>query len=471
MSKSSFDLLDYVKPFLNFVPDVQRASRIVPLKDKVIWTLLTLVIFLVSSQVPLFGIQKLFGEDPVYWSRMIMASNRGTLMELGIGPIITAGMVVQFLTSAHILKLPNTTREDREISNQLQKLVAIIISIFQAVSHIFMGNYGDPKELGAINIFMIIVQLIFACFIVIMLDDLLTKGGYGLVSAVSLFIATNVCEELLWKSFSFLKVREEYEGAFVAFFSYLYNTPNKLVALKKGFLREGLPNLYQIITTLFIFLLANYFQGFQSNVSIHDKRQQGHVDSYGVKLFYTSNTPIIVLNSIISNMMFVSKIIFNNFKHIKVFRLLGVWKNNAIGGYSYPVGGLIYYLTPPGGIKNMIQNPLHGIIYTLFILVACSLISRMYVSYAGNGAKEVTENLKAQNMTAYGGTPKLLERKLDRNIQVASYLGGFCIGALTLLADFLGAIGSGTGILLTCGIIFDVYEEVTRAFAQGHSLW
>ena len=107
-----------------------------------------------------------------------------------------------------------------------------------------MGNYGDPKELGALNIFMIIVQLIFACFIVIMLDDLLTKGGYGLVSAVSLFIATNVCEELLWKSFSFLKVREEYEGAFVAFFSYLYNTPNKLVAIKKGFLREGLPNLY-----------------------------------------------------------------------------------------------------------------------------------------------------------------------------------------------------------------------------------
>jgi protein transport protein SEC61 subunit alpha len=65
-----------------------------------------------------------------------------------------------------------------------------------------------------------------------------------LVSAVSLFIATNVCEELLWKSFSFLKVKEDYEGAFVAFISYLYNTPNKFVALKKGFLRDNLPNLY-----------------------------------------------------------------------------------------------------------------------------------------------------------------------------------------------------------------------------------
>lgn len=122
-----------------------------------------------------------------------------------------------------------------------------------------MGNYGDPKELGSINILMIVMQLIFASFIVIMLDELLQKGGYGLVSAISLFIATNVCEDLLWKSFSFLKVRDEYEGAFVAFFSYLYNQPNKLVALKKGFLREGLTNLYNVITTLGIFLLVNYF--------------------------------------------------------------------------------------------------------------------------------------------------------------------------------------------------------------------
>lgn len=107
-----------------------------------------------------------------------------------------------------------------------------------------MGNYGDPKELGSINILFVIIQLVISCFIVIMLDDLLQRGGYGLVSAVSLFIATNVCEELLWKSFSFLKVKDEYEGAFVAFISYLYNSPNKLVAIKKGFLRENLSNLY-----------------------------------------------------------------------------------------------------------------------------------------------------------------------------------------------------------------------------------
>ena len=91
--------------------------------------------------------------------------------------------------------------------------------------------------------------------------------------------------------------------------------------------------------------------------------------------------------------MFVSKILFNNFKHFRFIRLLGVWKNNAIGGYSYPVGGLIYYITAPGSIKSMIQNPIHGIVYVLFTLTACSLISRFYVEYSGSSAKEVTENL------------------------------------------------------------------------------
>jgi protein transport protein SEC61 subunit alpha len=65
--------------------------------------------------------------------------------------------------------------------------------------------------------------LIAASIIVNLLDELMQKGGYGLVSAISLFIATNVCEELLWKSFSFMKFGDEYEGAFVSFFHALWN--------------------------------------------------------------------------------------------------------------------------------------------------------------------------------------------------------------------------------------------------------
>ncbi len=86
--------MKYIRPILQFVPEVQKNNKVIPLKDKMIWTILTLLIFLVCSQIPLYGIQLLTGDDPMYWTRVIMASNRGTLMELGTGPIVTAGMVL-----------------------------------------------------------------------------------------------------------------------------------------------------------------------------------------------------------------------------------------------------------------------------------------------------------------------------------------------------------------------------------------
>lgn len=75
------------------------------------WTAVTLLIFLVCSQIPLFGIVSSDSSgmwqdlhvclkvakrgialcaDPLYWMRVILASNRGTLMELGISPIVTS---------------------------------------------------------------------------------------------------------------------------------------------------------------------------------------------------------------------------------------------------------------------------------------------------------------------------------------------------------------------------------------------
>jgi protein transport protein SEC61 subunit alpha len=56
---------------------------------------------LVCSQVPLYGITSSDSSDPLYWMRVILASNRGTLMELGICPIVTSGMIMQLLAGAN----------------------------------------------------------------------------------------------------------------------------------------------------------------------------------------------------------------------------------------------------------------------------------------------------------------------------------------------------------------------------------
>lgn len=59
--------------------------------------------------------------DPWYWSRVVMASNRGTLMELGISPIVTSGMVMQLLSGSGLISYDQSNKEEKAIFNASQK--------------------------------------------------------------------------------------------------------------------------------------------------------------------------------------------------------------------------------------------------------------------------------------------------------------------------------------------------------------
>lgn len=463
-------LLSYARPVLQFLPEIDKAPKLIPFQDKILWTLLTLLIFLVCSQIPLYGIVKVVGDDPMFWSRLILASNRGTLMELGIGPIVTASMIIQLLVGTKIIQVDQKNKEEKELLNSVQKLLAFGIAFFEAVAYVFSGMYGDLETIGAFKAVLIIIQLVIASVIVNMLDEILSNG-YGLVGAISLFIATNVCEELLWKSFSPLAEGNEYEGAIVALFHYIAASPNKAQGLRKALYRDNLPNINNILATIFIFLVVNYFQGFQVNIAIHNRQIKGHVESYPVKLFYTSNMPIILQSTLLSNIFFVSRLLYKRFPNFLLIKLLGKYKESSIGGQSYPVSGLVYYISPPSSIISLINDPLHTLTYIIFILVSCAIFSRTWIEVSGTSAKEVQKNLTEQKMTALGGSDYLLYKKLNKYIPRAAYLGGVSIGLLSLLADFLGAVCSGTGILLTCGIIFEFYEEFNKERKMGNSLF
>ncbi|KAL2530599.1 SecY protein transport family protein [Forsythia ovata] len=159
-------VLHLVKPFLYFVPEVESAKR----------------------KLPLYGIHSATGADPFYWMRVIMALHRGTVMELGITPIVTAGLVMQLLTGLKFIQVDNNMREDRLLLNSAQKLLAILIALGEATAYVCSGMYGSVSQLGAGNAALIIIQLL--C-----LDKLIQKG-YGLGSGISLFIATNIWPSL-----------------------------------------------------------------------------------------------------------------------------------------------------------------------------------------------------------------------------------------------------------------------------------
>jgi len=431
------------------------------------WTIITLFIFLVCCQIPLYGVKSSNSADPFYWARVILASNRGTLMELGISPIVTSGLVMQLLAGSKIIQVDQSLKDDRALFQGAQKLFGIVITIGEAVAYVLSGMYGDIKDLGAGNAVLIITQLFFAGIIVIILDELLQKG-YGLGSGISLFIATNICENIVWKAFSPTTINTgrgtEFEGAIIALFHLLITRSDKVRALKEAFYRQNLPNCFNLLATVFVFLIVIYFQGFRVDLPVKYQKYRGQQGSYPIKLFYTSNIPIILQTALVSNLYFFSQLLYKRFSGNFLVQLLGRWQDVEGGGSSssVPVGGLAYYVSPPTSLANILYDPFHAIFYLAFILTACALFSKTWIEVSGSSPKDVAKQLRDQDMIIKGFRDKSVVSVLNRYIPIAAAFGGMCIGALTVVADFMGAIGSGTGILLAVTIIFQYFEMFVK---------
>jgi protein transport protein SEC61 subunit alpha len=456
-----FRFLHLVKPFMAILPEVQSPDRKIPFKEKVLWTAITLFIFLVCCQIPLYGITATESSDPFYWMRVILASNRGTLMELGISPIVTSGLVMQLLAGSKIIEVDQSSKEDKALFNGAQKLFGMIITIAQATAYVLSGMYGDLSVLGFGNSFLIILQLFFAGIIVLILDELLQKG-YGLGSGISLFIATNICENIVWKAFSPTTINTgrgtEFEGAIIALFHLLITRADKVRALKEAFYRQNLPNITNLLATVLVFAVVIYFQGFRVDLPVKNSRQRGASGSYPIKLFYTSNMPIILQTALVSNLYFLSQLLYKRYPLNVVVNLLGSWQDYGGHGQSIPVGGLAYYISPPHTTADILADPFRTLFYITFVLTACALFSKTWPEVSGSSAKDVAKQLKEQQMVMVGHRESSLEKELNRYIPTAAAFGGLCIGALSVTADFMGAIGSGTGILLAVTIIYQYFE-------------
>jgi len=462
--------LECIKPFCQVLPEIEKPQRKIQFREKVLWTAITLFIFLVCCQIPLFGIMSSDTADPFYWMRVIMASNRGTLMELGISPIITSGLIMQLLAGAKLIEVGDTPK-DRALFNGAQKLFGMIITIGQAIVYVSTGMYGTPSEMGWGICMLIIIQLFVASLIVLLLDELLQKG-YGLGSGISLFIATNICETIVWKAFSPATINTgkgtEFEGAIIALFHLLATRADKVRGLREAFYRQNLPNLTNLMATVFVFAVVIYFQGFRVDLPIKSARYRGQQSSYPIKLFYTSNIPIILQSALVSNLYVISQMLSLRFEGNFLINLLGVWGDVEGGGpaRSYPIGGLCYYLSPPESFLSILSDPVHALCYLLFMLGSCAFFSKTWIEVSGSSAKDVAKQLKDQQMVMRGHRDTSMIKELNRYIPTAAAFGGLCIGALSVMADFIGAIGSGTGILLAVTIIYQYFEIFVKEQAE-----
>ena len=207
----------------------------------------------------------------------------------------------------------------------------MIISLGQATVYVLTGLYGQPKDIGAGVCLLLIIQLIVAALIVILLDELLQKG-YGLGSGINLFIATNICESIVWKAFSPTTVNigrgSEFEGAIVSLFHLLFTWSDKGRALREAFWRERLPNIMNLISTVIIFAIVIYLQGFRIEIPVKSNKFRGQRGSYPVKLFYTSNMPIMLQSALTSNVFIFSQMLASRFPSNIFVRIIGTWEVN-----------------------------------------------------------------------------------------------------------------------------------------------
>ncbi|EPR79257.1 SEC61 alpha subunit [Spraguea lophii 42_110] len=452
--------LDLIRPFVPFLPEIQSPGRQIPFQEKVVWTTVTLLIYLVSSQVPLFGIITANVKDPLGWMRMMMASNRGTLMDLGISPVITSGMILQMLTSSELIKVNFQLKEDKLLYQALTKFLAVLLTVGQAIVQVISGFYGSPNNLGLSVSVLLVVQLLFSGIIVIMLDELLQKG-YGFGSGINLFIATNVCENIVWKAFSprvYKTARGiEFEGSIISLIYLLVTKKNKIAALYEAFFRQNLPNCACFVSTIFIFCIVIYLQGLRVELPTESTQVRGQVGRYPIKLLYASTMPIIVQNYMVTYTSTASRLLYNKFPHFFLVRLLGVWEHIK-GGNIVPVSGICYFLYPPQNLTEFITKPIHSIIYVSFILLFGAFFSRAWIDITENNQNSVAEQMKSQKITLRGVKQDNIAHHLEKYVPTAAFLSGFFVGLVVLLSDLLDTIGSGTNIILAVSIVWQYLE-------------
>lgn len=380
---------------------------------------MTLLIFLVCSQVPLYGIMSSESADPLYWMRVILASNRGTLMELGITPIVTSGMIMQLLAGANLVEVDFSLKEDRALFGGAQKcewslrfeakiqlnhffaVFALVIALGQATVYVLTGLYGSPSSLGPGVCLLLILQLISASLIVILLDELLQKG-YGLGSGVSLFIATNICESIIWKAFSPTTVNTgrgpEFEGAVIALFHLLFTWNDKGRALREAFWRDRLPNVMNLLATAIVFGVVIYLQGFRLEIPLKSNRFRGQRMSYPVKLFYTSNMPIMLESALTSNVFIISQMLSSRFPENFFVKLLGVWEPLEDSPQLAATSGIAYFMSPPRTLRLAILDPVHTAVYISFTIFVCAMFSKTWIEVSGSGPRDIAKQLKDQQL-------------------------------------------------------------------------
>jgi len=449
--------LNLFKPIARFLPEIKAPERKVGFNEKLFWTAIVLVVYLVMTEVSLYGVESgPMGELAAL--RIIFASSRGSLMELGIGPIVTAGIILQLLVGSDMIGADMSRPEDRGLFTTASKVFSIVLTGVQASAYIIGGMYGSIPGTAAIIVFL---QLLTAGMIVMLLDELVQKG-WGFGSGISLFIMAGVAQQIFWQCFS------PGTGLFVGSLSAALAN-NELTSWIFG--SGAYPSLIGFIATIATFLVIIYLEGVRVELPLSYAGYRGFRSRYPIKLLYVSNLPVIFASALFANVYFFSQIFWSTYNQNNAnfwLNLLGrfEWVTPAGGGEQslQPIGGLVYYVLSPRNLANVVGDPLKAFVYLGILVAFCVVFSLTWLEVGGLDASTVAGQLVGAGMQipGYRRSGRAVESVLKRYIPVVTILGGVVVGLVAGVSDFFGVFGSGMGILLSVGIIYQYYEILMR---------
>jgi len=464
-----------LRGIFSFIPEVRKPDeRKLGFNTKLKWTLIVLIAFFILANIPLFGLSSNALSRFEYLA-IILGTDFGSIISLGIGPIVMASIILQLLTGSGIMNIDTTTDEGKRFFQGLQKILVFVFIVFEAMVYVLMQGLQAAQGFTLVVIF----QLILGGLAIFYMDELTTKWGFG--SGVSLFIGAGISWRLITSALQFID--QQGRNCLLDF----KNVPcsGKILVLIQAVINrypvELLSAAAAIISTVLIFLLVVWAQSLKVEIPLSFGRVRGYGVKWPLSFFYASVIPVILTAALIANIQLFGGLIENAAAPCLTggvctgtaaiashFTFLGTFvQGQAVSGLAFWMGSTnILELLIRGGLLT--RYLVQGITHMIFFVFFSTLFAVFWVKTSGMDSKSQAHRIAASGLQVSGfrQDERILESILDRYIMPLTIMGGIAIGFLASITNLLGALVSGTAILLVIMIMFQFYQNI----AQQHQM-
>ncbi|MFC4542298.1 preprotein translocase subunit SecY [Halosolutus amylolyticus] len=461
------------EPVLTRMPAVRRPEGHVPFKRKLAWTAGILMLYFFLTNISLLGLSgqgtDLFGEF-----RAILAGEFGSILQVGIGPIVTASIVLQLLGGANLLGLDTDDPRDQVLYQGLQKLLVIIMTALTALPMVFAGGFLPAQtslSLGGFTFdqtqvqILMFAQIFVGGILILYMDEVVSKWGVG--SGIGLFIIAGVSQRLV------TGLIQPAEGGFFYDWYRILTGQVEVGSIVAGdglytiLLQDG--HIIALLTTLLIFGIVVYAESVRVEIPLSHARVKGARGRFPVKLIYASVLPMILVRALQANIQFMGQIINSQWG---MPAWLGTYNNQG-----QPVDGFFYYLAPiyspsdwmwfTGELSQEAWQVMIRVgIDMTFMVIGGAIFAIFWVETTDMGPEATAKQIQNSGMQIPGFRQNVgvIEKVMERYIPQVTVIGGALVGLLAVWANMLGTIGavSGTGLLLAVSITYKLYEEIAE---------